>query len=146
MAVLGVPLINGVQFTHADIKIIGSSTPFVEIQSIEYADTQEITLNYGAGSNKPTSRGFQNIQPTATLVVSKKDADRLQVNAPGGRIQNYPAFDLGISYITEQGDFNRHKLIGVKYKGRQVSSSVNNSMIEETLELSIVDIDYNATF
>jgi hypothetical protein len=141
MAVVGVPLINGVEYTHADIVANILGVPIIGITAIDYSDMQDINLNYGTGQ-KPVSRSYGVIKPEASITLLQKEVQRLSVLAPLGKIQNIPDFDIGVNYITEAGDFQRHRLVRCRFKGRNTSSAVNNSQIEEKLELSVVDIYY----
>lgn len=143
MAVKGIPLVNGVAYTHADIVVNALGVPIVEITEISYSDMQDITLNYGTG-NHPTSRGFGNINPTASITVAKKEVDRLRAAAPQGKIQNIPDFPIRINYLPESGEFTSDKLKRCRFKGQDVSSSQNNSNIYVTLELSVAEIEYGA--
>lgn len=141
MAVVGVPLINGVEYTHADIVINILGIPVIGVTAIKYSDPQEMTLNYGTGQH-PVSRGFGTIQPQGSITLTLKEIQRLSAASPQGRIQNIPDFDIGVNFITEAGDFSRHRLVRCRFKGRNTDSAVNNSQIEEELELSIVEIKY----
>lgn len=146
MAAVGVPLINGVEYTHADIVLNILGVPVIGLTAIDYSDSQEITINHGTGT-KGSSRGFGPITVEASITLTMKEVQRLSdaaaVVAPGGRIQNIPSFDIGVNYVTEAGDFIRHRLINCRFKGRNPNSSVNNSQIEEELELSVADISYS---
>lgn len=141
MAVVGVPLINGVEYTHADIVMNILGVPVVGVTNIDYSDMQEITLNHGTGT-LPVSRGFGPVTFEATITLTMKEVQRLSNVAPLGRIQNIPDFDIGINYVTEAGDFVRHRLVKCRFKGRNPNTQVNNSQIEEELELSVADIKY----
>lgn len=143
MAIVGKPLINGVEYTHADIVVNILGFPVIGVTSIKYADMQDITLNYGTGQ-LPASRGFGAMNPTASITLTMKEVQKLSNASPLGKIQNIPDFDIGVNFITEAGDFTRHRLLRCRFKGRSTDSSVNNSQIEEELELSIVDIKYTA--
>jgi hypothetical protein len=141
MSIVGVPLINGVEYTHADIVLNILGVPVVGVTAIDYSDPQEINLNHGTGT-LPISRGFGPVNPQASITLTMKEVQRLSAVAPGGRIQNIPDFDIGVNYITEAGDFTRHKLVRCRFKGRNPNSQVNNSQIEEKIELSVADIRY----
>lgn len=141
MAVIGKPLINGTAYTHADIVVAGFGFVILEVTAIDYKDPQDITLNYGTGQH-PTSRGFGAIKPEASITVSTKEAQRLSDAALDGKIQNIPDFDLGVNFGTEAGDLQRHRLVRCRFTGRNPNSSVNNSQIEEQLNLSVVEIKY----
>lgn len=141
--VIGVPLINGTEYTHADIVLNILGVPVIGVTGIDYSDPQEVTLNHSTGT-KPTSRGFGPVTPQGSITLTMKEVQRLSAAAPGGRIQNIPDFDIGVNYITEAGDFVRHRLVRCRFKGRNPNSQVNNSQIEEQLELSVADINYTA--
>jgi hypothetical protein len=138
------PLINGVEYTHADIILQILGVPIVGLTSIDYRDMQEITANHGTG-HLPVSVGIGAVSFEGTLTMTMKEVQRLTASAPFGRIQNIPLFDIRVNYLTEAGDIVSHKLKSCKFKGRNPNSSVNNTQIEEALELFIADIDYNAT-
>lgn len=141
--VIGIPFVNGVEYTHADIVLNIFGVPVIGVQSVDYSDPQEITVNHGTG-HLPISRGFGKIMPQASITLTMKEVQRITAVAPLGRIQNIPDFDIGVSFVTEAGDFVRHKLKKCRFKGRGTTSQVGNSQIEEKLELSVIDIDYNA--
>lgn len=143
MAVVGVPLINGTEYTHADIVTNILGVPVIGITKITYSDKQEINLNHATGQ-LPVSRSFGPMMPEGSITMTMKEVQRLSDAAPLGRLQNIPDFDIGVNYITEAGDFVRHKLIRCRFKGRNPNSEVNNTQIEEELELSIADIKYTA--
>lgn len=139
--IVGVPLINGTEYTHADIVLNILGVPVIGVAAIDYSDPQNITLNYGTGQH-PVSRGFSTVEPKASVTLSMKEVQRLSDAVPDGRIQNIPDFDIGVNFLTEAGDFVRHKLIRCRFKGRNPNSQVGNSQIDEQLELSVVAIKY----
>lgn len=138
------PLINGIEYTHADIILQVLGIPIVGVTSIDYRDMQEITPNHGTG-HLPISVGIGAVTFEGTLTLTMKEVQRLTDSSPGGRIQNIPLFDIRVNYLTEVGDIVSHKLKSCKFKGRNPNSSVNNTQIEEALELFIADIDYKAS-
>jgi len=147
MAVVGIPLINGVEYTHATIVINILGRPVIGCTAIEYSDAQTIELNHGTGT-LASSRGFGTVVPTARITLTMKEIQALTNAAPPvngvRRIQNIPDFDIGVNFTTEAGDFVRHKLVRARFKGRNTTSQTNNTQIEEQLDLSVVDINYNA--
>lgn len=143
MAVLGKPNINGVSYSHSNIVLNILGVPIIGITEISYADPQTMELNFGAG-NKAISVGFGTIEPTGSITLEMHEIEKLNDVAPSGRIQNIPFFDIGVNFVTEDGKFARHRLIQCRFKGRNVSSAVNNNQLTESLELLIPDIDYQA--
>lgn len=141
MALKGKALINGTAYAHSDIVLVILGIPIIEVTEISYSDMQDITLNYATG-NEPTSRGFGQVNPTASITIAKKEFDKIRLAAPNGKIQNIPDFPIGVNYATEQGDFTKDRLNRVRFKGQDVSSSQGNSNIYVTLELSVASISY----
>ena len=72
------------------------------------------------------------------------DVEALMKVAPFNRLQNIPFFDIGVNFITEDGKLARHSLKQCRFKGRSVTSAVDNTQLTEAIELHISDIDYNA--
>ncbi len=138
-----VPVINGVAYTHADIVVNFGAVPIIGVVSIDYGDNQEITGNFSTG-HEVTSVGFGQVANTATLTITKEAMEVLQLGAPGGKIQNYPFFDLGINYLPEGGVLTRDTLQKCRFKGRQQSSETGNSEIQVTLELFVGKIKYQS--
>jgi len=138
-----VPLINGVEYTHADVVVNLFGIPLVGITSIEYSDNQTIEGNYSTG-RLPTSVGFGQIVFTASLTITSVEFRRLLLITPGGRLQDIPFFDVGINYIPEGGIFVRDRLVRCKFKGANITSATNNTQIEVPLELFVADVRYNS--
>jgi len=136
-----VPTVNGVEYTHADIIVNFGGVPLIGVISIEYGDTQAITANYSTG-NKPTSYGMGQVEFTGSLTLTFSAMQVLQATAPGGYIQNYPAFDLGVNYLPDSGILVRDVLRKCRFTGRNLSSETGNSEIPVTLELFVSDIGY----
>lgn len=144
MIIEQVPIINGVEYTHADILINVAGIQLIGLNAIDYGDTQEITGNHSTG-HKYTSVGFGPVETRATLTVSMSGVELIQSIAPGGRIQNIPFFNVGINYLPlDTNILVRHKLKNCRFKGRNPNSQVGGSQIEEVLELFVGDIDYSA--
>jgi hypothetical protein len=143
--IIGPGLVNGVEYSHVDIRLNILGVTIIGVTQINYADPQEITLNHSTGA-LPTSRGYGAVNPEGTITITSKAAHAIQLaaQAVGKQIQNIPAFDIGVNYTTVNGDLMRHSLRSVVFKGRNTTSSVGNSQIEETWELSIGKIDWNA--
>jgi len=137
-----VPLINGVEYTHADITLNLFGFPIIGVTAIEYSDMQNIEGNFSTG-HLPTSVGFGQVDLTATITLTSVEFRRLLDFSPGRRLQNIPFFDVGINFLPETGFFRRDRLVRCKFKGANISSATNNTQIEVPLELFVADIQYN---
>lgn len=138
-----IPLVNGVEYTHADIVVNILGFPVIGVTSIEYSDNQNISPNYSTAS-LPTSVGFGQVDLAATITMTSIEVRRLIAFAPGRRLQNIPFFDIGINFQPESGLFVRDRLVRCKFKGASISSATNNTQIEVPLELFVADIRYNS--
>lgn len=137
------PLINGVEYTQADIVLNLLGVPIIGITAIEYSDIQNIEGNYSTG-HLPTSVGFGQVDLTATITITSVEFRKIVAFSPGRRIQNIPFFDVGVNYVPEGGLIVRDRLVRCKFKGANISSSTNNTQIEVPLELFVADIRYNS--
>jgi hypothetical protein len=141
--IVDVPLINGVSYAHVDIIVEILGTPIVGITAIAYSEKQEITANHST-SPSPTSVGFGIVQPEATITMTLEAIQSIIAIAPQNKIQNIPFFSIGVNYVPEGGILTRHSLKNCRFKGVDLSSAVGNSQIENTLELFLSNIDWNA--
>ena len=145
MSVDNIPvLVNGVSKTHADITFVIDTQPIIGLTRLNYTDPQDITPNY-SNANKMTSVGFGAVKPTASIGVTLEAAEQIQALAAnlGGRIQNIPFFEITVLFDNaEPGLLVTHTLKQCRFKGRGVDSQVDNTQIEETLELFVADIVY----
>ena len=139
--ILGVPLVNGVAYAHADIVVNLFGVPQIGVTAIEYADPQDITGNFSTGAHM-TSVGFGQVKPVASITMTLELIQTIQRLAPNGKIQNIPFFDIGVNFLPDSGVLIRHSLKKCRFKGRNVTSQTGNSQIEEKLELFVADIDY----
>lgn len=138
-------LINGVAKSHADLNFVIDTLPIIGVTALNYADPQEITPNF-SNANKATSVGFGKVEPNGSVTMQIESVEQIQALAAsrGGRIQNLPFFEITVAWDSDEGGiFIVHRLKSCKFKGRSVDSNVDNSQIEETLELFIGDIEYN---
>lgn len=141
--ILGVPLVNGVAYVHADITLEIFGVPQIGVTQIEYGDLQKMTPNFSTGQHM-TSVGISEVTPDAKITMTLELIQAIQSVAPGKKIQNIPFFNIGVNFLPEGGVLVRHSLKRCKFKGRRVSSQTGNSQIEEALELFVADIDYDA--
>ena len=137
-----VPVINGVSYTQADIILTIDGVPYIGCTAIDYSDAQTITPNYATG-NEATSVGFGTVENAATITLTMETVQALTAVAPQRKIQNIPFFDVRVNFAsTEGGVFISHRLVRCKFKGRNPNSAVDNSQIEEALELFVGTIKY----
>lgn len=142
--VTGLPLINGVSFTFADLQLMIFGVPIIGLTGISYMDEQVMQANYSAGSKLPTSVGFGNITFDCSITMTMEAVQAIRKVAPNGRLQNIPFFPVGINFLPDSGLLVRHVLKNCRFKGTSQAPAPDQSQIEVTLPLFVSDIDYNA--
>lgn len=143
MAVLGIPLINGVAYTHADVVVNIGGVPIIGITAINYEENQSMTANYSTG-HRATSVGFGPLEAIGSMTMTMEAMELISSVAPEGVIQNLPFFPIGINYLPEGGILARHRLENVKMMTRKQASQTGNSQIEVTVDLFIAKINWKA--
>ncbi len=98
----GIPLVNGILCSWADIVVTIAGVPLTGISSIDYEDKQVVENVYGAGRH-PVGRGYGRITPSAKITLLREEVVALQMKAPNGRLQDLGKFDIIVSYIPMDG-------------------------------------------
>lgn len=94
------PLINGTAYSWANIRVEILGVPVTGIKAIEYGEKENKQNNYGAG-RYPVSRGYGNVEPSASITLHKDTVNALQAVAPNNRIQDIPKFDVTVAYVAD---------------------------------------------
>ena len=91
----GIPLVNGMLYSWADIVAAISGVPVTGITGIEYGDDQDVVNKYGAGRH-PVGRAKGRITPSAKITLYQEEVEALQRQAPNGRLQDIAPLQLPI--------------------------------------------------
>lgn len=112
----GIPLINGVEYSWADITCTIAGAPVTGITAVKYDDDQEVVNNYGAG-RFPVSRSRGRITSSASISLYTSEIVAIQERSVNGRLQDIPAFDIIVSYIpTDGGKIIHDKIRNCQFK------------------------------
>lgn len=130
----GIPLINGMLYSWADIVATIGGVPLTGITAIEYGDSQEVTNKYGAGRH-PIGRAKGRITPTAKITLYQEEVEALQTQAPNGRIQDLAPFDITITYLPDSGIVKTDKIRNVQFSGNSRKWKEGDTGQEVELEL-----------
>ena len=90
------PLVNGTAYSYIIVTVLGS--PLAGITAINYADSQDVVNNYGAG-RFPVSQGHGPINTEASMTIDRAELTALIKAAPFKRLQNIGNFDVTVSYV-----------------------------------------------
>lgn len=104
---MGATLINGVNYSWADIKLVLFGQPINGVTQINYSAKQTKDNNYGAGS-KPVSRGYGNVEFEGSIEMYRDEWMKIIAISPNGNPNELGPFSIQIIYggsrVTAQTD------------------------------------------
>lgn len=112
----GIPMVNGMLTSWADITTLIAGVPVTGIVGVEYAENQEVVNKYGAG-RYPVGRAKGRISPEGKLILYQEEVQAIQAQAPGGRIQDIAPFDVIVNYMPDSGIVKTDKLRNCQFSG-----------------------------
>ena len=138
----GIPLVNGMLHSWADIVAAISGVPVTGITGIEYGDDQEVVNKYGAGRH-PVGRAKGRITPSAKITLYQEEVEALQRQAPNGRLQDIAPFDITVTYIPDSGIVTVDKIRNCQFKANSRKWKEGDTGQEVELELVPSHIEWN---
>lgn len=138
----GIPLVNGMLYSWADIVSTISGVPVTGITGIEYGDDQEVVNKYGAGRH-PVGRAKGRITPSAKITLYQEEVEALQRQAPNGRLQDIAPFDITVTYIPDSGIVTVDKIRNCQFKANSRKWKEGDTGQEVELELVTSHIEWN---
>jgi hypothetical protein len=91
------PLINGVNYSWANVKLVLFGVPVVGITNIEYKRKQKKENNYGFGID-PISRGYGNKEYEGKITLYRDEWNAIIAAAPNRDPLDIPWFDIQVSF------------------------------------------------
>ena len=138
----GIPLVNGMLYSWADIVAAISGVPVTGITGIEYGDDQDVVNKYGAGRH-PVGRAKGRITPSAKITLYQEEVEALQRQAPNGRLQDIAPFDITVTYIPDSGIVTVDKIRNCQFKANSRKWKEGDTGQEVELELVTSHIECN---
>jgi len=136
------PMINGRLYGWSDISFAPMGIPIAGILAINYKDSQVIDAVM-AGGNRANGVGFGNVSTNGSITLLKEEVDAMVNSAPGGRIQNIPAFPVIVSFMPEGStNISINTLKWVIMKENAVDTKQGDTSIGVTIELFVGDIKW----
>lgn len=135
------PLINGKSYEWSDITMNVMGVPIVGVTAIKYDETQNMTNIYGAG-RRPVSRGYGQIEPTASVTLLMEEIEALQAVAPNGLLMDIPEFDIIVAFTDTALVPRIHKIRNCRFKKNSRETATGDTSIPVELELIISHIDW----
>jgi hypothetical protein len=107
------PLINGINYSWANITFILFGVPVVGITKIEYKKKQKKENNYGAGA-VPVSRGYGNEEYEGSIELYVDEWQRISDAANGEPLKIGP-FDIQVLFSGSGVTTKKHVLKSVEF-------------------------------
>lgn len=105
----GIPLINGMLCGWADVVVLIGGVPITGIVALDYNDSQVVENKWGAG-RYPVGRAKGRITAEGKIVLYMEEVHALEAQAPNGRLQDLPPFDIIVQYLPDSGIIKTDKL------------------------------------
>ena len=90
-------LINGVNYSWSNVKLVLFGVPVVGITSIEYKAKQKKENNYGMGV-EPVSRGYGNKEYEGKITLYREEWNAIIAAAPTRDPLAIPFFDIQVTF------------------------------------------------
>lgn len=138
-----VPLINGTAHAFADITFNILGVPMAGVQAIQYAEEQTKENNFGAG-RFVVSRGYGQIEPSASITLLAEEVAALEAAAPNGRLQDIPPFDIPVIFQPRNSTvIYKDVLRNCEFTKNERDASTGDTGIPVELPLIISHVDWN---
>lgn len=138
----GIPLVNGMLYSWADIVISISGVPVTGIVGIDYGEKQDVVNKYGGGRH-PVGRAKGRITPSAKITLYQEELEAIQRQAPNGRIQDIAPFDITVTYIPDSGIVTTDKIRNCQFSNNDRKWKEGDTGQTVELELVPSHIEWN---
>lgn len=91
------PLINGVNYSWSNVKLVLFGVPVIGITQIEYKRKQNKENNYGMGT-EPISRGYGNKEYEGKITLYREEWNSIIAAAPSRDPLDISLFDIQVSF------------------------------------------------
>ena len=94
---MATPLINGVSYSWANVKLVLFGVPVVGITKITYKAKQKKEDNYGMGT-EPVSRGYGNKEYEGSITLYREEWAKVIAASPSRDPHLIPQFDISVTF------------------------------------------------
>jgi hypothetical protein len=138
---MATPLINGINYSWASIKLVLFGVPVVGVSKISFKAKQNKTNNYGLGS-EPVSRGYGNKEYEGSIEIYTDEWKRIIAASPNRDPLAITPFDISILYGTNAiNPENKDVLKSVEFLENPLDASQGDTKLVVTIPLIIGGID-----
>ncbi len=133
---MATPIINGINYSWANISLVLFGVPVVGITKIEYKRKQTKENNYGFGS-QPVSRGYGNFEYEGSLELYLDEWKRIIAAAPNKDPLLIPPFDIQVVYAGRGIVVERDVLKSVEFMEDTFTANSGDTKLMVTIPLII---------
>lgn len=137
---MSTPLINGINYSWANISLVLFGVPVVGITKIEYKRKQKKENNYGFGS-QPVSRGYGNYEYEGSIEIYLDEWKRIIASSPSADPLLIAPFDIQINYSGRGVLVNKDVLRSVEFMEDNFTANQGDTKLMVTVPLIIGAID-----
>jgi len=134
------PLINGVNYSWANVGLVLFGVPVIGITKIDYENKQEKKNNYGAGIY-PVSRGYGNVEPDGSIEVFYDEWRAIVSASPNFDPLQIGIFDIPITFGGSRLLAKTTILRSCEFMADKLNTSQGDSKILITIPLIIGAIE-----
>lgn len=138
----GIPLVNGILYSWADVVVTIGGVPITGITAIDYGDKQDVENKYGAG-RYPVGRAKGRIVCSGKIKLYQEEVQAIQAQAPAGRLQDLAPFDIVVTYIPESGIVTTDKIRNCSFSENKRAWKEGDMSQEVELELIPSHIEWS---
>jgi hypothetical protein len=132
-------LINGVNYSWSNIKLVLFGTPVSGILKIDYKRKQAKTNNYGAGP-KAVSRGYGREECEGSIELYTDDWRDIVSAAPNKNPLQIPPFNIQILYSGQGVKTNQDNLLQCEFMEDPFDAKEGDTKLTVNIPLIIGDI------
>lgn len=134
-----IPLINGINYSWANIRFVLFGVPVVGITEINWTKKQKKENNYGMGT-KVVSRGYGNEEPEADFTIYREELNKLIAAAPNRDILKIPPFQIQVVFVNLTGQTVTTVIKGCEFTESGLKAAQGDTSFKCKLPLIVADI------
>lgn len=137
---MSTPIINGINYSWANITFNLFGVPVVGITKIEYKSAQKKENNYGAGA-QPVSRGYGNYEYTGSIELYTDEWKRIIDASPNRDPLQIAPFNIEVVFSGRGLVAQKDVLKAVEFMENPLTANQGDTKLMVTIPLIIGTID-----
>lgn len=133
---MSTPLINGINYSWANITLVLFGVPVVGITKIEYKRKQKKENNYGYGA-QPVSRGYGNYEYEGSIEIYQDEWKRIIAASPNKDPLLIPPFEIQVLYSGRGISTEKDVLKSVEFMEDNFTANSGDTKLMVTVPLVI---------